>query len=401
MRGFLEGSTGSCQNGVVAGIEVVDDGFGEGILGREAVEKGEDIFALGPVADGVESGIRAELGKEAGVGVSLGAEVKLHRPVVFGSPLTEVKHEKGTERIGFGGICGIALASIGKDTVGIGLGTRMGEGVSHSVVGEATAVFVEMIKLFAQGKEELVEGLDAGVELIEPGVEDIGTVDEEGFVGAEGGINFGGGVGVLVVGLVVVERIDRVVGGADGVDAEFAEETEGGEVWGAEAFVALVPNSFGGIGVEEGVDAEAALEFEVGPIVEGVAEGEGDGFGKGLKFFAIGGVAGDVGFGDAGGSHGAPFVVVVTEPEGGDVVPPLVLGDFVGWEVGVVIDDGKVLRGVVVKGASGLGGEEKVFVEVRFHGMVGYEIVGFLIEKIDYGLSCCSRAGLGGPPLAR
>lgn len=69
----------------------------------------------------------------------------------------------------------------------------------------------------------------------------------------------------------MVKIVAGVVGGADGIDAELAEKSLGGEVRFAEAFVAAFPDFIGGVGAEEGFDSEAAAEFEMGPIVERIA----------------------------------------------------------------------------------------------------------------------------------
>ena len=109
---FLERATGSGEDGVVPRVKVVDDRFWKFVDLGERVEEGKDGFALWPIADGVESGVRAELIKEAGVGVSLGAEVELHRPVLFGGPCSNVNHNKGSEGIGLFSCCGVSLAGV-------------------------------------------------------------------------------------------------------------------------------------------------------------------------------------------------------------------------------------------------------------------------------------------------
>ncbi len=360
---FLEGAAGAGEDGVVARIEVVDDGLGKFSDAVEGIKEEDEGLALGPVADGVETGVGSKLFEEAGVGIATGSKVELHRPVFFGSPLADMEHDEGTEGVGIGRAGGGAGKGVAEDAVGLFFAARIGEGVAHPVIGEAAAFFVEEVETVVKDAEEFTEGGDISAEVIEPASKDLGAIDEEGFVGTEGGVDFGGtigGVGDLVMGEIVA----GIVGGADGIDAESAEKSPGGEVGFAEAFVGAVPDLFSGIGAQEGLDAEAAAEFEVGPIVEGIAEGPGDRFGVGLEFFAGGGVTGDVGFGDAIGPHGAPFVVVVSEPDFGDVVPALVVGHLLGRKMGVVIDDGLICRVLVEKSLCGVGEEEEVVVEV-------------------------------------
>jgi len=83
--------------------------------------------------------------KQSGVGVSLGAKVKLHGPIPFGVPLSDVKHEKSAEGIGFS--CGGsgALSGLLEDLIPFPDGAGVGQGIAHAVVGHAASFFVEKI----------------------------------------------------------------------------------------------------------------------------------------------------------------------------------------------------------------------------------------------------------------
>lgn len=125
-----------------------------------------------------------------------------------------------------------------------------------------------------------------------------------------------------------------------------------------------MPDFVGGLGAEKGLDAEAASKLKVGPVVKGIAQGVGNGLGVGVELFPRGGVTGDMGFGNAIGSHCAPFVVVEAEPEVGDIFPTLIVGHFSGREVGVIIKDGQALCRIVKKLTGRLGEEKEVVVKV-------------------------------------
>ena len=99
----------------------------------------------------------------------------------------------------------------------------IGQGVAHAVIGHAAAFFVEVVLPRFEGGEEIGEGLNILAELVEPGIEENRAIDEEGFVRAEGGVNLGGAIRGIG-GVVTVEIIGRIVGGADGIDAEFSQE---------------------------------------------------------------------------------------------------------------------------------------------------------------------------------
>ena len=126
----------------------------------------------------------------------------------------------------------------------------------------------------------------------------------------------------------------------------------------------MIPDFFGGVWAEKGFDAEATSELEVGPVVERITEGVWNGFGPGLEFITRGSVACDVAFRDSVCPHGAPFVVVVSEPEFGNIFPPLVIGDFVGRKMSVVIDDLLMLCRFMEEALRSFAQEEKVSIEI-------------------------------------
>ncbi len=110
-----------------------------------------------------------------------------------------------------------------------------------------------------------------GFEALHPGVEGLGLMHVERLIGAEGGEDFGGQprrrrwpCGREVVG--------RIVGGADGFDVEFAEDALGAQVVGGERCIGRSQMRSARRFVEQLVDTEIALQFEVGPVIERIAQ---------------------------------------------------------------------------------------------------------------------------------
>jgi len=340
---FLKGAASGGEDGIVSRVEIIDDGFRKFIDLAEWVEESKESLTLWPVADGIEARVGSEFFKEARVRIPLGAEVELHGPAFLRDPLADVIHDKGAEGIGLFWGGGIALASTVENAVGLARITGIREGVAHAVVGHTAAFFMEVVEAAPEGGEKICESGDAFSKLVEPSVEQLRAIDEEGFVGAEAWVSFSGAVWG-VCGLVMIEVIDGVIGRSYRIDTEFTKEALSGEISVSEALIATGPNFFWGLGTEEGIDPEAAAEFKVGPIVERIAESIGDGFGVGFKFFARWGIARDVRLGNAICAHGPPFIVVVPEPEIGDVFPAFVIGHFIGRKMSVVINDGEILR---------------------------------------------------------
>jgi hypothetical protein len=56
--------------------------------------------------------------------------------------------------------------------------------------------------------------------------------------------------------------------------------------------------------------------------------------------------------------------VVVSQPKLGNVFPAVIVGHFLGWKMGVVVNDPLMGGRSVVKIASGLAEEKKVVVEI-------------------------------------
>ena len=98
-----------------------------------------------------------------------------------------------------------------------------------------------------------------------------------------------------------------------------------------DSLVAIFPDAFGGGWAEQAIrDAKVAIEFEMAPVVEGIAEEVGHGGGEFFEFFPIRSVSGAVSLMDAVGTHGSPFVMISIEPNLGDILPSDVLGDLLG-----------------------------------------------------------------------
>ena len=220
---------------------------------------------------------------------------------------------------------------------------------------------------FFQGIEELLRGGDGSadhlVEVLKPCLEKVGAIDCECFIRTEGGVDFGGVV-AGIVGSVVFEGVVGVVGGAHGRDIELLQKALRGEVGVLQTLVGTVPDLVCGLGREESFDAESAAEFEMSPVVEWVTQSIGDGGGPSVELFAVARVTGDVAFGNAVGTHCPPLVVIVLEPDLGDVFPAVIVMYLVGREVGMIVEDRLFGRGLVVEVACGFVTEKKVVVEI-------------------------------------
>ena len=162
-----------------------------------------------------------------------------------------------------------------------------------------------------------------------------------------------------------VERVGRVVGGADELDREPGQDPASREVGGGELPVGLVPDEIGRRFLEQRLDPEVPGELEMGPVKQGIAERVGHGPGPGPELVERGRGACDQVFGDAVGPHRPPLVVVPLEPGLVEVGEPAILGDVFWRQVAVVVDDRLGGRDAVVQVAGGVAREQEISVQKR------------------------------------
>lgn len=130
----------------------------------------------------------------------------------------------------------------------------------------------------------------------------------------------------------------------------------------------MLPDFWSGTFIEEFVNVEIALQFEMGPMIEGIAEAMRDGGGPGKEFVVGSSVTRAEGFGDTVRAHGAPFVVIAFEPDLEEVAELAIGGDVRGGEMGMEIEDGKRSGKLVVKMFGGGVVEQEIVVD-EGHGV--------------------------------
>ena len=104
-----------------------------------------------------------------------------------------------------------------------------------------------------------------------------------------------------------------------------------------------------GFSVENALVTEVILKFQMTPVVHGIPNRLGQRFGKLLKLFAVGRIAGDIIFIHAVGAHDAPLVVVTAQPNLSDVLETDILVDLLGIQMAVVVVDGHFCSVVMVQ----------------------------------------------------
>ena len=167
-------------------------------------------------------------------------------------------------------------------------------------------------------------------------------------------------------GLMVFERIHRIIGRADDLDLGFFHQTPAGEIWLREKRVAVVVNAPCGFGIEQAtVDSKVTRELDVRPMVERVAQQLRHGSGVLLELFPRRRIAGAETLVDSCRAHRPPLVVVATKPKGGHIVPAHIVRNLLGRQMAMIVDNRQIGRVAVVKLARGGCVEKKVLVDER------------------------------------
>ena len=130
--------------------------------------------------------------------------------------------------------------------------------------------------------------------------------------------------------------------------------------------VGCIPNLLRGGFVQKLGDAEEPFQFEVGPVVERIAQRVRHGAGKGEEFIPVARVPRAVFLGHAVGSHRAPFVVVAGQPDLVQVAKRLVGRDLVRRQVTMVIENRFVLGVFEIQFPRHVAVQQKIIGEKRF-----------------------------------
>jgi hypothetical protein len=165
---------------------------------------------------------------------------------------------------------------------------------------------------------------------------------------------------------VGLQRIRRVVGRADEGDPVRGKDVV--DPQRRQLRVRPLPDGVRRVaGLIRLADPEVALELQVRPVVEGVAERVREGRHPGVELLAGRRVARAEALVDPVGPHRPPLVVVAADPDVRQVRELVVRGDLGLRDVAVVVVDRLALRVAVVELAGRVRLQEEVVVDEFFH----------------------------------
>ena len=132
--------------------------------------------------------------------------------------------------------------------------------------------------------------------------------------------------------------------------------------------IALIKNFTGRAGTQEFINAEGCLQFQMGPMIQGITEGVRHCLRPLLKLLPIGGVVTRAIFlSNTVSAHGTPFVMIASQPQFSDASKLMVFGYHLRHQMTMIVDDGHLGRVIVKQILRGRGLQQEVFVHKCFH----------------------------------
>ena len=161
---------------------------------------------------------------------------------------------------------------------------------------------------------------------------------------------------------VVLKRSSRIIAGTDHLHAEPLEDIPRRQIVRLKPLVRALPNRLCGLLVEQFVDVEVALKFQVSPMVEWVAQSVRNRARPIKEFFLGRSWSSTEILRNAVCPHGTPFVMITLQPDLGEIAEAAITSDISCGKMGVIIDDGLRLRVLVVEPLGRRGMEQEIVV---------------------------------------
>jgi hypothetical protein len=294
--------------------------------------------------------------------------MQLLGPAFLRVQMSEEQHHVRRELRVLGGAGWLALARPIEDGGGRRFGTGSGVALVQPMVGEARTQGVKVVVTPAQGGGEVLQAADiriaGGRQPVDPRVEDIRQVDVESLIGTERRKDKrvqARRANCPMTG----EIVGRIVGGTQVGHMKTVQDAVRAQFRRGEQRVGPLPNTRGSLRVKQLVDAEVALQFQVRPVIQRIAQRVRHGTGPRQELLVRSSIAGAITLADRIGPHGAPFVVIALQPDFGKVVELPVSGDVLGREMAMIVENRLTFGEGAIETFGGPVVQQKIFVDER------------------------------------
>lgn len=152
------------------------------------------------------------------------------------------------------------------------------------------------------------------------------------------------------------KRIGGIIGRADDLNMEFSQDASGREFRLRDLAVGLIPDLACGLGRDQTVDAEVALQLQMAPMIERISERVGNSRAPCRELFKRISITRAKSLGNTVAAHCPPFIVIPLQPELGQIGKASVSCQIIGRQMTVIVDDRQRCRDFMIKptGCSGL-----------------------------------------------
>ena len=185
------------------------------------------------VVDGVVAGVGTEPGHHAGIVVADSAHVELLGPVAGGVHGCEVVEHRAAELVQFLRIGSLAVESVAEDLVHLLLGVVGGVECLKTMVGETAAHRGEEVVAALKGLQEVIVGADLHTGRCPEGPDifdiSLGILNGHGLVRPPGRQDLHT-EGLVHDGLVILQGVGGIIGGADHLHVETLHQALGTEL---------------------------------------------------------------------------------------------------------------------------------------------------------------------------
>ena len=192
-----------------------------------------------------------------------------------------------------------------------------------------------------------------------------GLIHIHSLVRAIGGQHFDGKAFVLRHLIMPVQIIDGIIGGADGLYIKLFHQLTSGIV--LQLLVAAVVDLIGIIGSQRLHNTKGSLQFQMAPMIHGVADQFRHDLRKGTELFAAIGRAGHHVFAYAVGSHQAPLIMIAAQPNLRNIIKFAVFCNVLRADMTMIVNDRHFLSHFMIQLLRCLRSQQKVLIHKRSH----------------------------------
>ena len=378
----LECTNDGTDGCIIRRIQRIHNGLTQSIFLLQTIQQRCQALGIGLVVDAVKTGIRAQRPiKLLGI-IPQTAKMELIDPIPLGIFLAGANQQRGM-------ICQLLpmaddLTGLrpGEDIIQLVFGGLHTEAEIQAMVCHAAASLGKIFDPIRQCPAHIRHGFDGiAADCLQPGNISCkaGFICPHCLIRAESRQDDCRHRLIHSHGFVPMQIINRVIGGTKQLDIGLADNTTGGHIRPGKHSVAFFVDLHSILAIQRLLDVKITLQFQMGPMIQGITDEIGHRLRPLLKFLCISSISGDVMLRHTAGTHRPPLVVIATQPNLGNGIVTLVLINIPRVDMTMVIDNGHLLRIFVVKLLGRWCFQQKIPVHKGRHSGASFECINFVI----------------------